>query len=111
MRLTILLVASLLALSPGGAKDKRQLSDEEIQTAYNVAVNKISTLLKAPATAVYAPIKEARFKPLRGNQIAVDLYVDAQNSFGAMVRESWGCSVSPQRDNGLYNAWCYGRPR
>jgi hypothetical protein len=68
-------------------------------------------MLKAPSTASYAPIDQARFSPAKKDSIDVTVFVDAQNSYGAMLRENNSCRVWPQRPDGLYNVFCYSRGR
>lgn len=82
------------------------LTVQERQTAYSVAVSRISVLLKAPSTAHFAPIEEAVFS-IGKSTIDVRLNVDAQNSYGAMLRNAWWCKVHPQqRPDGLYRVSC-----
>jgi hypothetical protein len=92
------------------SKAKRELTQEERQTAYNVSVNRLNAMLKAPLTAQYAPIEEARFSTGTLNSIDVRLYVDAQNSFGAMLRQKFRCRVWPSRpkDEGMMRVSCLG---
>ncbi|HYW43928.1 MAG TPA: hypothetical protein VE959_13790 [Bryobacteraceae bacterium] len=90
----------------GDKKPPRQLTDEGRQTANNVAVNQISRELKALSTARYAPTEEAVLSDGKGsgrwqNSIRVRLYVDAQNSYGAMLRNVWNCRVGPERPDSL----------
>jgi type IV secretory pathway VirB10-like protein len=89
-------------------KSARQLTQEEMQNAYRMSLARIATMLKAPATAQYQPIEQVQFSPgkLQKNGIVVRLYVDAQNSFGAMLRQLWTCHVGSQQPNGLYKVFC-----
>jgi hypothetical protein len=74
------------------------------EQAYNVAVNCISSRLKAPSTARFSPMNEATYAVERprgifgtkGKEefINVRLLVDAQNGFGAMLRERWLTQIS-----------------
>jgi len=108
MRRKAAAVALLLAAFcfAGDKKPPRQLTPEEVQAAYQVSVNWITARLKAPSTARFAPIEETKFSPAMRNSIDVRLWVDAQNSFGAMLRNAWRCNVGPQRPDGLYKAFC-----
>lgn len=45
----------------------------------------ISQKLKAPSTAKFGPVEYLK----KGNDITMRGYVDAENSFGAMLRNSW----------------------
>ena len=94
-------------------KPERQLSNEEIQAAYNVTVKALPRILKAPFTAHYAPIEETSITPGGAgfrNSIVVRIYVDSQNSFGAMLRTRFLCRVGPQRRDGLYSVKCGSMP-
>jgi hypothetical protein len=98
-------------IAPLWAKQKRQLTDEEIQAAYSVAVNQVSKILKAPLTAVYPPIEEVKFSPAIRKSIDVRFYVDSQNSFGALLRTRIFCNVGPQRPDGLFKVFCLDQRR
>jgi hypothetical protein len=50
--------------------------------------------LKAPATAEYPSGYSQYTTSLGGGKFRVDAYVDAQNSFGALIRTDFTCSVS-----------------
>ncbi len=117
-----LMILTLLACSAVAAdkKPERVLTDEEKQTAYNVAVNWISARLKAPSTAHFAPISEAVFSDgsthvIRpkdwAGAVSVRLYVDAQNSYGAMLRGVWNCRVGRERPDGLHLVACMEQSR
>ncbi|MBZ5625893.1 MAG: PEGA domain-containing protein [Acidobacteriia bacterium] len=100
----------IVTCGPAMAADKKpasELTSDERQVAYNVAVNGISGRLKAPLTAHFTPIEQAIFSTGRKDSIDVRLNVDAQNSFGAMLREGWWCRVWPQRQVGLYPVSCF----
>jgi len=85
--LALLVAAFCFAADKKPPKPLRILTEEERQTAYNVAINRISVMLKAPSTAHASPIDQAVFSDGGGsgrwqNSIRVRLYVDAQNSYG-----------------------------
>ncbi len=88
------------------AKDKRVLTQAEMQAAYNVAVNRTSSMLKSPSTATYSPIEQATIMPALFHSIGVNFWVEAQNSYGAMLREQWHCNVKPRSD-GEYRVHCF----
>ena len=59
------------------------------ETYYAVIAEEIVTsYLKSPSTADFAPIYDFRMKRC-GDLVMVSAYVDAQNSFGAMIRNEW----------------------
>ena len=104
----LLIMASLCVAEK---KPPRVLTDEERQVAYNVSVKKILSGLKAPSTAHWSSFEEASIKPAMLNQIRVELEVDAQNSFGAMLRNTWSCAVAGPNKRGLYNVNCFEKAR
>lgn len=60
--------------------------------AYDCAKNRITDLLKAPSTAEYQSYSDADIQGT-GTSYTVRSFVDAQNSFGAMLRTEFTCSV------------------
>lgn len=60
-------------------------SDAEV---YATAEAILQKFLKAPSTANFASMSEAKFQTY-SDGYRVDSYVDAQNSFGAMIRSNW----------------------
>ena len=107
--LITLLMASFC--SAGEKKPPRVLSDEEKHNAYDLAVKRIYSELKAPSTAHWSSFEEAAIKPTIFNQISVEIQTDAQNSFGAMLRNSWHCTVNGPNKKGLYRVLCFERAR
>lgn len=51
--------------------------------------------LKAPATAKYSGWLDSSTTPAVDGSTIVNAYVDAQNSFGALIRTRYLCRVSP----------------
>ncbi len=106
MRILLVAVFCLPLATAGDNHPAKTLTADERQAAYNVSVQRISGFLKAPATAQFTPVQEAVFSTGKGDTIDVRLNVDAQNSFGAMLRKGWYCRVGPQQANGLYRVGC-----
>lgn len=73
--------------------DKNGILDREIDNPsayYSMAKEIIESVLKAPSTADFPSIFSDDIKMARNKDIvAVQSYVDSQNSFGAMVRSEW----------------------
>lgn len=71
---------------------KKDLDDRTIsenQSAYYVIAQEIvSSFLKAPSTADFAPMYETAMQRNK-KLVAVKGYVDSQNSFGAMIRSEY----------------------
>lgn len=53
------------------------------------AVKAVEDTLKAPSTAEFCSYSEMEATNLGGNEWKITGYVDAENSFGAMLREYW----------------------
>lgn len=62
-----------------------------VRTCYEFVLSK----LKAPTTAKFPPVAEARieFDAQNTNKWNVYSYVDAENSFGAMLRMNYRCRM------------------
>lgn len=67
-----------------------------VQTCYDF----VKTKLKAPATAQFPPVAEARIEidAADNSKWNVYSYVDAENSFGAMLRMNYRCRMQWQQD-------------
>jgi hypothetical protein len=57
--------------------------------------------LKAPATADFAPYRESVIVDLGDHRFEVTSYVDAQNSFGAKLRNHFTCVVRKTETKGF----------
>jgi hypothetical protein len=55
--------------------------------------NAVTTTLKAPSTAKFAPYSGAQVMDLGEGKYVVRSYVDAENSFGAHIRTPYTCTV------------------
>lgn len=96
-----------IAITTTAFAEKRVISDEEAHNAYDLAVQKMYSELKAPSTAHWSSFEQAVIKPALFGQVRVELAVDAQNSFGAMLRNTWSCTVSKPKKNGKYVVLCF----
>jgi len=72
------------------------------QQAYYAAREVVLGYLKAPSTAEFQPYAEGIVAQRGANQYTVNLWVDAQNSFGAMIRTYFMVDVELQD-----GAWYY----
>jgi len=61
--------------------------------AYVVCQQFVEDRLKAPVTAEFGGPYSQVTKSLGGGRFVVDTYVDSQNSFGAMIRTEFSCTV------------------
>ena len=73
--------------------DKNGILDRKIDNEsayYSIAKEIVESALKSPSTADFPSIFSDDIKMARNKDIvAVQSYVDAQNSFGAMIRSEW----------------------
>jgi hypothetical protein len=74
-------------------------STEEMQHAYALGTQYVYSVLKAPSTATFQPVGDAVYDPdgrifFTKHLLTVKFFVDAQNSFGGMMREYWVCGVT-----------------
>jgi hypothetical protein len=69
---------------------------DKLQTAYYMAIMVMEKQLKAPATAKFASKNESNISKLGDNLYEVTSYVDAQNSFGALIRTSFTIVVKDE---------------
>lgn len=85
----------LVALS-GGCRDKprpRKESDQKI-TALTYCQQEVKKKLKAPGTAKFSWTAANDLSSLGGGRYKVESWVDAQNSFGALLRSEFTCIVN-----------------
>jgi hypothetical protein len=92
---------------------KPVLKTEEENTheaAYKAAVNLITHMLKAPATAQFSPVGKCKFSEkfrtvIDGKEtdaITVSGWVDAQNSYGGLMRNQFKCSAYRLEDTDFW---------
>jgi hypothetical protein len=69
----------------------------------------VESMLKAPTTADFPASINSNIRELENNVYEIHSYVDAQNSFGAMIRTPWYCKVqylgTPQDDDSQSRLW------
>ena len=73
-------------------------------TAYDYAQEIVKNNLKSPASAVFPDYQESFVNELGKYEWRVETYVDAQNSFGAMLRTNFTIVVKHDRKN---QKWSY----
>ncbi len=74
--------------------------------AYFMSQTFIKKVLKAPATAEFASFSESSVGHLGTNKYRVTSYVDAQNSFGAKLRNHYTCDLQ-YSGNDMWNLISY----
>jgi len=99
--LALAILATVLCL---GADKKPPTAEEK--EAYRLTKSWITQTLKAPATARFQPIEEVEFSPHENGIMNVRIYVDAQNTYAAMIRTRFICEVGPISPERLYRVKC-----
>ena len=61
--------------------------------AFTVCEQFVERRLKAPGTAKFSHVWDSTISGSGGGPYEIDGYVDAQNSFGALLRNRYSCSV------------------
>lgn len=69
-----------------------RLNDQLIYEVYEAGVELVTRQLKAPSTASFGPRGPRSVRQGASGYIA-EGWVDAQNSFGAMIRTEWVCDI------------------
>lgn len=83
--------------SGGGGSPRTSPPDQgEAVGAWVVCQQFLEDRLVAPSTAEYPSGYSDYTRSLGGGRFRVDAYVDAQNSFGAMIRTDFSCTVDYQ---------------
>jgi hypothetical protein len=90
----VLIVFCLLALGSTDSDDgASSIPDHDEVSAYTICQQFVEDGLKAPRTAKFPWGASDRTVHLGGGKYRVRAYVDAQNSFGAMIRSNFDCTV------------------
>ncbi len=67
--------------------------------AYFMATRFVRESLKSPRSAKFPPDREATVRHLGDNQFVISSYVDAENSFGALIRSHYICVIHSNDGN------------
>lgn len=89
--LIIFAVVGLWVTLSGGSSSKPKSPDG--LDAYVMSQIYVEKQLKAPSSAKFPVFDNSMVVPLGDNRFKVTSYVDAQNSFGAMVRTPYTCTI------------------
>ena len=86
--ITVLLVLGTIgALSP--FFDSQSSTDDRSIDAWICAQNAVSELLKSPSTADFPSYSDSYVEYIGDNEFRISAYVDAENEFGATVRQNF----------------------
>jgi hypothetical protein len=86
--IVVMFIIIIVIASSGGGESS---SGDDVR-AYTYAQIAVKDQLKSPSTAKFPSMRDATISH-SGNTYTVKLYVDAQNSFGATVREYFTVNV------------------
>jgi hypothetical protein len=86
----IAIFAIVYIVSRNRGSDGSKSNDRE---AYMMCQQFTDKGLKAPATAKYQPYSEIHVISVTLNNYQMSYYVDAENSFGATIRNTFSCSI------------------
>lgn len=74
---------------------ERYLTEKDTDELYETCKNRVFTSLKAPATAKFGDYdRNLKNNWYKGDYLIV-FDVDAQNSYGALIRKKYMCRISP----------------
>lgn len=77
--------------------EKQEITHES--DAWFMCQKFISDRLKSPSTAKFQPVTNANVQILENNSFIVEVYVDSQNGFGAMIRSDFVCHLTYEPEN------------
>lgn len=91
--LLVLVIVIAAVVSNGGGSSSTAPEHSAVE-AYTACQGFVRDRLKAPSTADFPWVKSSDVTESLGDgRYRVRSYVDAQNSFGAMIRNSYDCTV------------------
>ncbi len=97
--LIILLVPLCVWFSSCSSSDEEKADEPDAISAYVMSHQFMEDRLKAPATAKYPRYDKSFVNDLGEGRYTVDAYVDAENSFGAMIRTNYSCTLKYAGDD------------
>ena len=98
--LAVIIFACLMSRC-GSDSSEPEVDKGDSIDAYLVCQDFVSEGLKAPSTAEFASMSDSTIRNTSGDNWSVSSYVDAQNSFGAMIRTHFVCDLV-YRGDGYY---------
>jgi hypothetical protein len=86
-------------------KKVEEPSDVDLRIAYDMATKFVTQNIKTPSTAQFPSLWESKdhVKSLGDNRFQIDSWVDAQNLYGAMVRNNYTCIVRYNTNEDSYS--------
>lgn len=90
--LSIVIIVAVSRLGDDGTNAPPK-PEHDSMSAYYMSQQFAEKQLIAPSTAKFPPYSQNRVADLGGGEYVISSYVDAQNSFGAMIRTQYLCTV------------------
>lgn len=88
----VLVIAAIIMLAAFGVFNSTP-PDGDKSSAEAMCEKFVSKQLRAPATAKFSGMDDTSIAPLGDRQWKAVGYVDAQNAFGALIRNDYSCTV------------------
>lgn len=91
----LILVGWVIISFLASSEDSNAPKDNSL-LAYNLAIECVKQQLKSPSTAEFAGTfeKQDHVTKTGPDKYQILSYVDAQNSFGAVTRSKWSCTIT-----------------
>lgn len=106
LSIAILIIALLLMTACGGGgsdsdngEQQEQKAEHSEYAAYAVSQKLLEDKLHSPSTAEYPAMSTVDVEHLGEGVYTVDAYVDAQNAYGAMVRQDYYMKIQYEGDD------------
>jgi hypothetical protein len=95
-KLLLIFTLSLLLPSCFGGDDSSSSYSSQDLLAFNYSEEFVKERLKSPSTASFPRSSEKRdyITKLGENKYLIEAWVDSQNSFGAMIRSNYSCTIT-----------------
>lgn len=101
-----LIIILLMIIGSFGKKDRvsnNYTNKDQSNLAYHMCQGYVKVALKSPSTAEFPPFQSYNAQYDGYNKYLVSGYVDAQNSFGAMLRTSYTCNIEQDKSTGSWH--------
>lgn len=104
----IFIIVYAFSCCSGSDNKQAEPKDTKLETVYYLKERSeriVKEALKAPSTAEFPSISEWEFRGDLEDKVYAISYVDAQNSFGAMIREKF--TIEFEYQDGKYEPICF----
>jgi hypothetical protein len=101
--IVVLVISGIIVLINLTGSDKKTVTEPDNIELVSMAEVFVKKNLKAPSTAEFCSVREARINKLGNHEYEVRGYVDAQNIFGAMLRSNYYVKMRHNQAQENYN--------